>query len=77
MNTNKVLAKSAQSVQDALAKKGITCKVVELWYPVTAQDAAVAIGCDVGQIVKSLNFKQRNPPAGANINFGQMGLTKR
>lgn len=60
MNNNQVLAKSAQSVQDVLAKKGLTCKVVELSNSTrTAQDAAAAIGCDVAQIVKSLIFKTK------------------
>ena len=60
MNTTKVLAKSAQSVQDVLARKGLTCKVVELSESTrTAQDAASAIGCQVEQIVKSLIFKTR------------------
>jgi len=52
------LAKSAQSVQDALASKGLECKVVE--FPAstrTAVEAAAAIGCEVGQIAKSLIFK--------------------
>lgn len=60
MNNNQALAKSAQSVQDVLAMKGLTCKVVELSESTrTAQDAASAIGCDVAQIVKSLIFKTR------------------
>jgi prolyl-tRNA editing enzyme YbaK/EbsC (Cys-tRNA(Pro) deacylase) len=52
------LSKSAQSVQDALAKKGLTLKVVA--FPAstrTAQDAANTIGCTVAQIVKSLIFR--------------------
>lgn len=56
--TNENLSKSAQSVQDALAKKGLPLKVVE--FPAstrTAQDAANAIGCQVAQIVKSLIFR--------------------
>lgn len=60
MHSSQVLAKSAQSVQDVLIKKGLTCKVVELSESTrTAQDAAAAIGCDVRQIVKSLIFKTR------------------
>jgi prolyl-tRNA editing enzyme YbaK/EbsC (Cys-tRNA(Pro) deacylase) len=55
---NKQLSKSAQRVQDALAKKGITLKVIELPESTrTAQEAASAIGCTIGQIVKSLLFK--------------------
>lgn len=61
MDINQELAKSAQSVQDALANAGLTCRVVELSDSTrTAQDAANAIGCDVAQIVKSLIFKTRN-----------------
>lgn len=58
MNKNQPLAKSAQSVQEALAKKGLDCKVIVLSDSTrTANDAAAAIGCEVGQIVKSLIFK--------------------
>ena len=57
---DKTLAKSAQSVQEALTKKGLTCQVVELSDSTrTALDAASAIGCDAAQIVKSLIFKTR------------------
>lgn len=60
MNSTQLSAKSAQSVQDVLAKKGLSCKVVELSASTrTAQDAAAAIGCDVKQIVKSLIFKTK------------------
>lgn len=58
MNQNQPLTKSAQSVQDALAKQGLDCKVIVLSDSTrTANDAAAAIGCEVGQIVKSLIFK--------------------
>ena len=61
MHKNQALAKSAQSVQDALANAGLNCRVMELSESTrTAQDAANAIGCDVAQIVKSLIFKTRN-----------------
>lgn len=54
------LAKSAQSVQEALSNKGLTCKVIELSASArTALVAADAIGCDVAQIVKSLIFKTK------------------
>lgn len=57
---NEPLTKSAQSVQDALTKKGLTCKVKELSSSTrTAQDAANSIGCEVAQIVKSLIFKTK------------------
>jgi len=49
---------SAQRVQDALAERGFTGRVVELPGSTrTAQEAADAIGCTVAQIVKSLVFK--------------------
>ena len=55
------LSKSAQSVQNALDKKGIQTKVVELPASTrTAQDAAQAIGCQIDQIVKSLIFKTKD-----------------
>lgn len=58
---NQTLAKSAQSVQDALAQKGLECTVVELSASTrTAQDAAYAIGCETAQIVKSLIFKTKS-----------------
>ena len=49
--------KSVQRVLDAAAEHGLTLELVE--YPDgtrTAVDAAAAVGCDVGQIVKSLIF---------------------
>lgn len=51
------LPASAQRVADAAASLGVTIDVVE--YPAgarTAVDAAHAVGCEVGQIVKSLVF---------------------
>lgn len=57
---HKVLSKSAESVQTALMQKGLTCKVVELASSTrTANDAAATIGCEVGQIVKSLLFRTK------------------
>jgi len=54
----KPLSASAQRVQDALTKRGMTLQVVELPNSTrSAADAAVAIGCTVGQIAKSLIFK--------------------
>lgn len=56
--TNNTLSKSAQSVQDVLAEKGMKFKVVELSASTrTANDAAAALGCEVAQIVKSLIFR--------------------
>lgn len=46
---NPILKKSAQNVQDALSEKGLDFSVVE--YPAstrTANEAAEAIGCQVG-----------------------------
>ncbi len=52
------LSSSAQKVQDALKAFGLTCRVVEMPQTTrTAEDAARAVGCTVGQIVKSLIFK--------------------
>lgn len=59
------LSASAQKVQDALNVHGLPCQVVELPASTrTAQEAAEAVGCQVGQIVKSLIFKgnQSNKP---------------
>ncbi len=55
---SELLAKSAESVQNALKQKGLTSQVIVLSDSArTAEDAASAIGCDVKQIVKSLIFK--------------------
>ena len=59
------LSASAQKVQNALNAFGLPCQVVELPDSTrSAQEAAQAIGCQVGQIVKSLIFKgkQSNKP---------------
>ncbi len=54
---NKLLSKSAQTVQQALAKKGLAFEVLELSASTrTANDAANTIGCEVAQIMKSLLF---------------------
>ena len=54
------LTKSAQSVQDALARQNLTCKVSELSGSTrTAQEAATAVNCNVAQITKSLIFKTK------------------
>lgn len=54
----KSLSASAQKVQDALTELGFTLNVVELPNSTrTAVEAAQAVGCQVGQIVKSLIFK--------------------
>jgi prolyl-tRNA editing enzyme YbaK/EbsC (Cys-tRNA(Pro) deacylase) len=54
------LKPSAQKVQEALAAGGFSNTVVELPSSTrSAADAAAAVGCDVGQIVKSLVFAGR------------------
>lgn len=58
--TGRALSASAQKVQDALNAMGLTLEVVELPGSTrTAAEAAQAVGCQVGQIVKSLVFKAR------------------
>jgi len=54
----KPLSASAKKVQDALTTLGLTLSVVELPASTrTAVEAAQAVGCQLGQIVKSLVFK--------------------
>lgn len=55
------LSKSAQRVQDVLSQNGSKFEVLELPSSTrTANDAAVTIGCEVAQIVKSLLFRSGN-----------------
>jgi Cys-tRNA(Pro) deacylase len=55
------LSASAKRVQAALTSFGVDCRVLELADSTrTAVDAANAVGCDVGQIVKSLVFRGKN-----------------
>jgi len=55
---SETLSESAQKVQNALNRHGVTCEVVELPGSTrTAQEAAQAIGCRVEQIAKSLVFR--------------------
>ncbi|KID56037.1 membrane protein [Pseudoalteromonas luteoviolacea] len=52
------LSKSAQRVQDAIIAAGCKFSVVELPGSTrTADESAITIGCELGQIVKSLIFK--------------------
>ena len=52
------LKSSAQRVQEALQGYGLTCEVVQMQDTTrSAGDAARAVGCEVGQIVKSLVFE--------------------
>ena len=56
---------SAQKVQEALKAYNLTCEVVQMKETTrSAADAARAVGCQVGQIVKSLIFegKQSHRP---------------
>ena len=59
------LKSSALRVQEALQSYGLTCEVVQMQDTTrSAEDAARAVGCEVGQIVKSLIFegKQSHQP---------------
>ena len=55
------LSPSAQKVADALLKLNISCRVIELPASTrTAPEAAEAVGCQVGAIVKSLIFRGKD-----------------
>jgi prolyl-tRNA editing enzyme YbaK/EbsC (Cys-tRNA(Pro) deacylase) len=54
------LSSSAQKVQEALKAHGVVCQVVEMQQTTrTVQEAADAVGCQVGQIAKSLVFRSK------------------
>ena len=56
-----MLRSSAQKVQDALRAAGFRVQVVELPASTrSAAEAAHAVGCQIGQIAKSLVFRARN-----------------
>jgi prolyl-tRNA editing enzyme YbaK/EbsC (Cys-tRNA(Pro) deacylase) len=56
--SDRALPASAQRVQDALAAAGVDSRVVQLTVAArTSQQAADALGVDVGQIAKSLVFR--------------------
>lgn len=56
--STKPLPASAQRVQDALAAAGLAAQVIELAVAArTSQQAADALGIEVGQIAKSLIFR--------------------
>lgn len=62
MNT-KQIPPSTQRVADAAANLGISIEIVMFDHSTrTAEEAAAAIGCDVGQIVKSLVFTVSGEP---------------
>jgi prolyl-tRNA editing enzyme YbaK/EbsC (Cys-tRNA(Pro) deacylase) len=55
---SQLLSPSAQKVQATLSELGFACDVIEFSQPTrTAADAAQAVGCEVGQIAKSLVFQ--------------------
>lgn len=57
---NHELSSSAQRVQEYLVARGLELRVVELPDSTrTAPEAAQAVGCQVGQIVKSLIFRAK------------------
>jgi len=57
------LSKNSQKVQAFLDQYGLKLKVQELAQSTrTAQDAAEAVGCEIGQIVKSLIFRSGRTP---------------
>lgn len=52
------LSLSAKKIQEALEAHGVACQVVEMKETTrSAMEAADAVGCQVGQIAKSLIFK--------------------
>lgn len=52
------LSPSARRVQEALAALGLDCAVTEHAVPArTSPEAALVLGCEVGQIAKSLVFR--------------------
>ena len=52
------LSASAQRVQDALDAAGVATRIVEYGVPArTSAEAAAVLGCEVGQIAKSLVFR--------------------
>jgi prolyl-tRNA editing enzyme YbaK/EbsC (Cys-tRNA(Pro) deacylase) len=67
-STDRPLSASAQKVQDALRAHGLELRVIELAVPVrTAADAAREVGCEVGQIVKSLIFRAAKSDRGVLV----------
>ncbi|WP_224956963.1 YbaK/EbsC family protein [Geomonas subterranea] len=62
------LSASAKRVQDALHGFGVDCRVKELGESTrTAVEAANAVGCEVGQIVKSLVFRGKESGKGVFV----------
>jgi prolyl-tRNA editing enzyme YbaK/EbsC (Cys-tRNA(Pro) deacylase) len=68
MSEDPVLSPSAQRVQVALAAAGLSCRIVEhASSSRTSAEAAGLLGCEVGQIAKSLVFRRgdASSPTGA------------
>jgi prolyl-tRNA editing enzyme YbaK/EbsC (Cys-tRNA(Pro) deacylase) len=60
IESRRELPASARRVADALAAAGVTTTIVVLEHAApTSAAAAAAVGCDVGQIAKSLVFRLR------------------
>jgi prolyl-tRNA editing enzyme YbaK/EbsC (Cys-tRNA(Pro) deacylase) len=58
MSNSTSLSPSAQRVQDALDAAGVATRIVEYEVPArTSAEAAAVLGCEVGQIAKSLVFR--------------------
>lgn len=54
------LSKHSHGIQSILSDLGLSCRVVE--FPAstkTSQEAATAIGCEIGQIAKSIIFRTK------------------
>jgi len=64
MNDAARLSATAQRVQDALTAAGVVTRVIEYDAPArTSAEAAVVLGCTVGQIAKSLVFRSASGAA--------------
>jgi prolyl-tRNA editing enzyme YbaK/EbsC (Cys-tRNA(Pro) deacylase) len=73
--SDKKLSNKAQPVQAALAEFGLDLVVMEFPESTrTAQEAAEAVGCQVGQIVKSLIFQRQ--PSGQAILIAASGSNR-
>ena len=60
------LRPAARRFQELLAERGYDCEVIEFAETTrTSADAAVAVGCTVGQIAKSLVFRAK--PSGRTV----------
>lgn len=76
--TDKQLPSSAQRFADAAAALGLSIDIVLFDHSTrTAEEAAEAIGCKVGQIVKSLVFTVKGQPVMALISGGNQLDTRK